>query len=95
MNVSFDFVVDPVFETVQMNNSTWAFTVAGIHQRVVLSDFIGEANFASALQPSLEMEDVLFGSVDFLKIKRVSFFGIADLEYDKFDSSQLDKVASF
>lgn len=91
----FDFVVDPVLETVEMDDAASAFAVARIDQGIVLGELIGETDFTGSLKFVFEMENILFGSVDLLEIERFSFFTVVDFDHDQFNPPQLDKVPHF
>lgn len=91
----FDFVVDPVFEAVEMDDTASAFAVARIDEGIVLGELIGETDFAGSLKLVFEMENILFGSVDLIEIERFSFFTVVYFDHDQSDPAQLDKVPHF
>jgi hypothetical protein len=79
-DIFFDFIVDPIFQAIQMNDSTRSFAVARIDEGIFFSGLIGEANFTGTFELLFEMEDILFGSVSFLEIEGLSFFGVIDFQ---------------
>lgn len=85
VNFFFHLVVDPIFETIKMNNPASSFTIARIDQWIFLGCFVRKTNFTGALQLSFLMEDELLCSVDFLKIKRFQFLRIFYLKNNKLD----------
>ena len=47
LSLLFDFVVNPLFQTIYMNNSTIPFTFARRYQNVIINLLMTETNFAS------------------------------------------------
>jgi len=83
----FDFVVDPVFETSQMDNTAWAFAIARVDKWIFFRGFVWETDFAASLKLSLQVEDILLGSIDFREVKWLSFFWVVNFQHSKLNSA--------
>ena len=78
-----------------MYYTTRAFAVTRIDQRIFLSSLIWQTDLTSSLKLLFEMEYVLFGAINLLKIERLSFLLIVYFQNNQLDSTKFDEVSDY
>jgi hypothetical protein len=77
-----------------VNHGARAFAVARVDQWILFSGFISKTNLARTFKFFFHVKDVLSGAIHDLEINGLSFFGVIDFQYNKFDSSKFDEVSN-